>query len=290
MKPILFPNLGLELNINPVAFTAFGKEIYWYGLIIMSAIALSLVMAYFRIKKMSDVERLSSKITWDVITDFVLIMIPMGFICARLYYCIFNWSHYANNPAEIFMVWNGGLAIYGGVIGGIIAGIIYAKIKKISFLELADFCMPYVAMCQSIGRWGNFVNQEAFGAETDSFFKMGLYNNALGKYVYYHPAFLYEAACTILIAIILFLVTKKKKFSGQILYLYFILYGIARFFIEGLRMDSLYIGSSGIRVSQLLSAILFGVFLLIYIMRRSNLRPKLIKILRESKEAEKNNK
>ena len=287
MKPILFPNLGLEFNINPVAFTAFDKDIYWYGIIIMSGIILALFLMWRRTKNMSDVDKATSKITWNNITDMVLFMLPVGVICARLYFCIFKWDYYGSHLEDIFKIWNGGLAIYGGIIGGFVTGVIYCKVKKIQVFEMADFCIPYLALCQSIGRWGNFVNQEAFGAETDSFFKMGLFNNELGKYVYYHPAFLYESICTLLIFIILLIVSKRKKFSGQIMFLYFMLYGIARFFIEGLRMDSLYVGNTGIRVSQLLSIILFVVFLIAYIFKRANIRAKLIKILRDNKEEKK---
>ena len=278
MKPILFPNLGLEFNINQVAFTLFGKDIYWYGIIIMSGIILALFLMWRRTKSMSDIEKATTKITWNTITDIVLFMLPIGVICARLYFCIFKWDYYGAHPEDIFKIWNGGLAIYGGIIGGLITGIIFCKVKKIQVFEMADFCFPYLALCQSIGRWGNFVNQEAFGAETDSFFKMGLFNNELGKYVYYHPAFLYEALCTFLIFVILLIV------SGQVMFLYFMLYGIARFFIEGLRMDSLYVGETGIRVSQLLSLILFIVFFVAYLFKRTNLRAKLIKILRENKD------
>ena len=159
----------------------------------------------------------------------------------------------------------GGLAIYGGIIGGIVSGWIFCKTKKISFLELADFCIPYVALSQSIGRWGNFVNQEAHGYETDTLFKMGLFEESANAYKYYHPTFLYESFFSLLIFILLSLVYKKKGFKGQVFYLYFILYGIVRFFVEGLRTDSLYIANTNIRVSQALSFVLFVVFLVIFI-------------------------
>ena len=159
----------------------------------------------------------------------------------------------------------GGLAIYGGIIGGILSGFVFCKVKKLNFMELADFCIPYVALCQSVGRWGNFINQEAHGIETNSFFKMGLYEESMGAYKYYHPTFLYESFFTLIIFFVLSYVYKSKKFNGKVFYLYFILYGLVRFFIEGLRTDSLYLGTTVIRISQLLSFILFFAFFVIFI-------------------------
>lgn len=273
MNKITFPNLNLEFNINPIAFEIGEKAIYWYGIIIVSGIFLALFLARNKIKKMSDNDRESRKINWDIITDLVIFMIPIGVIFARLYYCIFNWEYYSANPLDIIKIWNGGLAIYGGVIGGILTGFIFCKIKKLQFLDMADFCIPYVAMCQSIGRWGNFVNAEAHGSPTDSFLKMGI--NDFKDY--YHPTFFYESICTFIIFIILSKVEKNKKFKGQAFYLYFIMYGIARFFIEGLRTDSLYLWNTNIRVSQALSLILAVASLIIYLYNRFEIRSKIIK-------------
>ncbi len=122
---------------------------------------MSLILGKRKLKKMSEIDRLSRKLSWDLITDLVLFMIPIGIICARLYYCAFNWDYYGTHLWDILKIWNGGLAIYGGIIGGILTGIVFCKVKKVQFLDLADFCIPYVALCQSIGRWGNFINQEA---------------------------------------------------------------------------------------------------------------------------------
>ncbi len=227
---------------------------------------------------MSDVDRLSSKISWDLITDLVIFMIPLGIVGARLYYCIFNWDYYGTHLGEIIKIWNGGLAIYGGIIGGAITAFIFCKVKKVQFLDIADFCIPYVAMCQSIGRWGNFVNCEAYGSKTESFFKMGI----PGEVGYYHPTFLYESVCTFLIFLILSKVYKNKKYVGQVFYLYLILYGIARFFIEGLRTDSLYIEGTNIRVSQALSLVLLCVGLILYIYKRANIKAKIIKLMRKT--------
>ena len=273
MNTITFPNLNLKFNINPIAFHIGDKAIYWYGIIIMSGILLALILAHHKIKKMNDIDKLSRKLSWDLITDLVLFMIPIGIVFARLYYCIFNWDYYGKNLLDIFKIWNGGLAIYGGVIGGIFTGIVFCKVKKVQFFDLADFCIPYVAMCQSIGRWGNFVNAEAYGEATDSFFKMGIDNSG----VFYHPTFLYESVCTFLIFLILSKIDKNKKFIGQTFYLYFILYGVARFFIEGLRTDSLYVANTSIRASQALSLLLFVVFTILYIYKRFNIRAKIEK-------------
>lgn len=239
------------------------------------------MLGYLKLKKMSDVDKLSRKFDWNDVMDLVMFMVPIGIICARLYYCAFKWDYYSANPWEILKIWNGGIAIYGAVIGGIITGYIYCKIKKIQFLDMADFCIPYLALCQSIGRWGNFVNAEAHGTITDSFLKMGIYNAETHTTAYYHPTFLYESICTFIIFIILSIVDKKKKFVGQAFYLYFILYGIARFFIEGLRTDSLYIANTDIRVSQLLSLILVFIFAILYVLKRTGFRATIIKAMRK---------
>lgn len=256
MKPIIFPNLGLSFDINPVAFSIGEKNVYWYGIIITFGIVLSLFLAWLNKKE--------QKIKWDDVTDFVLVAIPIGIICARLYYVIFKWDYYSQNLTEIFKIWNGGLAIYGAVIGGIITALVFCKIKKISFLDLCDYCAPYLAFCQSIGRWGNFVNREAYGQVTDSFLKMGIFDESINNYIFVQPTFLYEAICTFIIFIILMQINKNKKFSGQAFYLYMIFYGIARTLIEGLRSDSLYLGN--IRISQLLSLLFSTIFAIIYIL------------------------
>lgn len=257
MKPITFPNLGLEFSINPVAFSIAGKDIYWYGIIITFGIALALFLAWRNRKK--------QKIEWDTLIDFILIAIPVGIVCARLYYVFFKWDYYSQNLEEIIQIWNGGLAIYGAVIGGIITAVIFCKVKKINFLELCDYCAPYLALCQSIGRWGNFVNQEAYGQITNSFLKMGIYDTSIQEYIYVQPTFFYESVCTFIIFIILMKLNKNKKFSGQLFFIYMILYGIARAVIEGFRSDSLYIGYTSIRISQLLSLLFSTMFAIIYL-------------------------
>ena len=278
MNPITFPNLNISIDISNVAFSIFGKDIYWYGLIITLGIVFAVFLAYLRLNKKEDNKKLKENkiskdnkfgFSFDDITDFVLLAIPLGIIFARLYYVIFSFDSYIKNPIEIIQIWNGGLAIYGGIIGGIFSCFIFCKIKKKSFLDLTDFCAPYLALCQSIGRWGNFFNREAYGSITDSFFKMGI-PNTKGEYFYYHPTFLYESVANLIVFIILINLSNKRKFKGQIFYLYLILYGIIRFFIEGLRLDSLYLFSTGIRVSQALSIVLAIIGIVLYLKSRKS--------------------
>ena len=257
MEPIIFPNLGLSFDINPVAFSIGNKNIYWYGIIITFGIILALFLAWKN--------RNTQKIKWDDITDFVLCAIPVGIFFARLYYVIFKWDYYSQNLSEIFQIWNGGLAIYGGVIGGILTALVFCKVKKVNFLELCDYCAPFLALCQSVGRWGNFINREAYGQITDSVLKMGIYDTSINNYIFVQPTFLYESICTFIIFLILMKINKNKKFTGQSFYLYMILYGISRAFIEGMRSDSLYLGD--IRVSQLLSLLFSTIFAFFYFLR-----------------------
>ena len=255
MKPIIFPNLGLEFNINPVAFSLFGKDIYWYGIIIVTGI----LIALFFMKR--DDQKHGLK--WDTVLDFLIIAIPIGIICARIYYVVFEWDYYKNNLGEIYKIWNGGIAIYGGIIGAIITAIFFCRYKKISFLSLCDYCAPYLPLVQAIGRWGNFVNREAFGGITNSFFKMGIWEENIGRYIFVHPTFLYESIINGLIFIFLYIKRKNSNIRGELFYWYMILYGIGRAFIEGLRTDSLYLFN--FRISQVLAvlfAIFFGIILL----------------------------
>ncbi len=248
VSPITFPNLGIEVNPSPVAFTVFGKDIYWYGLII--AVGFILAVCYMMVR--APLFGLTS----DDALDEVLWAVPIGVICARAYYCIFYWELYKDNPISVFYIWEGGLAIYGGVIGGAITVFLVSKIKKIKTGTMLDMAGMAVIIGQFCGRWGNFMNREAFGTETDSFFKMGL-QNAAGTVTYYHPTFLYESVWNLIGFIGLHFFTKKRKFDGEMFLLYLAWYGLGRAWIEGLRMDSLYLFSTGIRVSQLVAAVSF---------------------------------
>ena len=183
--------------------------------------------------------------------DGILWIVPLSVICARAYYCIFAWDEFKNDPISVLYIWNGGLAIYGGVIGAAVGMIFHARWKKISLLSLMDLVALGFLIGQCIGRWGNFFNREAFGAQTTVPWRMGLYDGA--KFVYYHPTFLYESLWNLAGFIALHFLSKKRQYDGQIALCYVAWYGLGRAMIEGLRTDSLYLGS--IRISQLLAAV-----------------------------------
>lgn len=250
----------IKTEIIPrVAFEVFGMPIYWYGILIVS----SMLIAILWCKKHDG----RYGIKFDDLLDLAIIMLPIAIICARLYYIVFSLDYYASNPSDIFKIKNGGLAIYGGIIGGIIVIAIFCKIKKIKMIDVTDYIAPIVALCQSIGRWGNYINVEAYGYETNLPLKMEVFEGGVTKYV--HPTFLYESICTLVIFIVLSVLSKKRKFSGEITYLYIIFYSFIRFIIEGLRTDSLMLFN--IRISQMLSLVLFIVFssILIYKMNKN---------------------
>lgn len=258
MNTVSFPLLNIILNINPVAFELFGVSIHWYAIFIVSA----MILAFIIFKKIDGLYN----IKFDDIIDLAVYLIPISIISARLYYIIFNLEYYIKSPEQILNIRTGGLAIYGGIIGGLITCIVFCKKRKIKLLDLLDFIAPALALGQAIGRWGNFVNIEAYGAETTLPWRMGIYE--LGEYIEVHPTFLYESIATFILFIVLMSIKDKRKFSGQLTYIYFIGYGFARMIIEGLRTDSLMIGS--IRVSQILSLILAIIGVCLYI--RNNKR------------------
>ena len=247
-SPISFPNLGITVDPDPVAFTLFGKDIYWYGIIIAGGFLLAVLYMMYRSKTFG--------ITADDTLDMVLWAVPVGVVCARLYYCIFYWELYKDNPISMLYIWEGGLAIYGGIIGGAITIIVLSKVKKIPTSVMLDTASMGVIIGQFCGRWGNFMNREAHGGVTDSFFKMGL-TDAAGTVTYYHPTFLYESVWNLVGFIGLHCYCKKRKFDGEMFLLYVAWYGLGRVWIEGLRTDSLYLFSTGIRVSQLVAAVSF---------------------------------
>lgn len=260
MNTISFPGLGLEFNINPVAFNFLGgKSVYWYGIIIVTGIILACLVAVKNGKKVN--------ITSDHILNYMLITIPLAIIGARLYYVIFSWENYADNPLDILKIWNGGLAIYGAIIVSAITMIAFCRANDIKIYDFLDVGAISLILGQAIGRWGNFTNTEAYGTETDSFFRMGI--TKFGEYIEVHPTFLYESVWNIIGFVILMVMFHKfRKFSGQILWSYLVWYGFGRFFIEGLRTDSLMLGP--IRFSQLVSAVIFiaGLIMLIKNLRK----------------------
>lgn len=254
MTPILFPGFNLSFNISPVAFSFLGRNIYWYGIIISIGVIIALLFC-----KKDDGKY---GISWDMVLDYLLIAFIPSIVGARIYYVVFNWEYYREHIDEIFAIWNGGIAIYGAVLTALIIAFLYCKKKKICFLSFCDYCVPYLAIAQSIGRWGNFVNQEAFGYETNLPWKMGLFSENLGEYIFVHPTFIYEALGTFVIFVFLYLYRNKRKWDGQIFYLYMIAYGVVRFFVEGFRTDSLYLGS--FRVSQVLALFFVVVCSVLY--------------------------
>ena len=240
---ISFPALGIALD--PPKYLQIGPmTIYFYGVIIAVGLMLAVVYGCKRSREFGIKE--------DDLVDGVLWVTPFAILCARLYYCVFSWDYYSKNPIEILYVWEGGLAIYGGVLGALLGVTVLCKIKKIKVTALLDVVLLGFLIGQSIGRWGNFMNREAFGAETDFFLRMGLLNSRNATVMYVHPTFLYESMWNALGFVILHFLSKHRRYDGQIALSYAAWYGLGRAFIEGLRTDSLWWGP--FRVSQLLAA------------------------------------
>lgn len=241
---ISFPSFGIE--VNPPRVLSLGPlTIHYYGLIIACGLLLAAVYGCKRSKRFGLKE--------DDILDGVLWVTPFAILCARAYYCVFSWQEYAADPISVLYIWNGGLAIYGGVLGAAVGVIVFCRIKKIKLGTVLDLVALGFLIGQCIGRWGNFFNREAFGAPTDSFFRMGLYNTVTGSWEYYHPTFLYESVWNLAGFLLLHFLSKRRQYDGQIALGYVAWYGLGRAMIEGLRMDSLYWGP--IRVSQWLAAL-----------------------------------
>ena len=248
MSKINFEGLGLSFNINKVLLDINGIKIYWYGFIIVISIAICLLLC----KK--DNGKYSIK--FDDVLSLAIFLFPLSILSARIYFVIFKLDYYMQHPNELLNIQNGGLAIYGGIIGAICTIIVFCKLKKIKVLDMLDYLAPYLALGQAMGRWGNFFNIEAYGTKASSILRMGIVEN--GNYIQVHPTFLYESICTLIIFVFLYFKRNKRDYSGQISYLYFFLYGIVRALIEGLRADSLILYN--IRISKLLSIILSIVF------------------------------
>ena len=253
---ISFPFLGgLELN-PPRSFALGPLTIHLYGLVIALGLVAAVIYACKRSKQFG--------LTEDNILDGVLWITPFAILCARAYYCIFSWDQYAADPISVLYIWHGGLAIYGGVLGAVLGVVVFCRLKKLSLPAVLDIVALGFLIGQSAGRWGNFFNREAFGAATDSFFRMGLYNTVTGVTEYYHPTFLYESLWNLIGFAGLHFLSKKRKYDGQIALGYMAWYGLGRAWIEGLRVDSLYWGP--FRVSQVLAAVtcVIGAAMLFY--------------------------
>ena len=241
---ISFPSLGLTLN-PPSSFEIGPLTIHLYGVVIALGLVLAVVYACRQSRRFG--------ITEDDLLDGVLWVTPFAIACARAYYCAFSWPHYADNPISVLYIWEGGLAIYGAVLGAAVGVVVFCKIKRINLPMVLDLVALGFLIGQAMGRWGNFFNREAFGAETTSFLRMGLLNARTGVVTYYHPTFLYESLWNLAGFLLLHGLSKKRQYDGQIALGYVAWYGLGRAFIEGLRTDSLYWGS--FRVSQLLAAV-----------------------------------
>ena len=264
---ITFPNLGLEFTVNTVAFSIGNFNVYWYGIIIAVGFLLALVYASFSCKKMNiDINRLF---------DVVIVGLIAGVICARLFYVIFYpGDKYLKNPAEIFRIHDGGLAIYGGLIGAVVFGSLMAKVRKLKVAAVLDIASLGFLIGQGVGRWGNFINQEAFGSATDLPWGMHSDNTAAVVEGNVHPCFLYESLLCLLGFVLLHFFTRKfRRYDGQTFLLYIVWYGACRFFIEGLRTDSLIIPGTVLRVSQVIAAVcvVAGIALLIVFRHKTSL-------------------
>ena len=264
---VTFPHLGLEFNINPVAFSIGNFHVYWYGIIIAAGFLLALIYASFSCKKMNiDINRLF---------DVVIVGLIAGVIFARLFYVVFYpGDKYWKNPLEIFQIHDGGLAIYGGIIGAVVFGSLMAKLRKLKVTAVLDIAALGFLIGQCVGRWGNFINQEAFGSATELPWGMHSENTAAVVDGNVHPCFLYESLLCLLGFVLLHFFTRRfRRYDGQTFLLYIVWYGACRFFIEGLRTDSLIIPGTGLRVSQVIAAacVVAGIILLVLFRHRTSL-------------------
>ena len=260
----MFSTVG---TINKIAFQIGPIMVHWYGIIIASAVFLAIILSVHEGNKRGLDE--------ENIYDLLIIALPISIICARIYYVVFQWSYYKTHPSEIYRIWDGGIAIYGGLIGALIVLVIFCKIRHISAWEFLDIIAPTVIMAQGIGRWGNFINQEAHGEPTTLHFLQKtlhlphfIVDQMCINGVYYQPTFLYESLWDISGFIFLMILRHRHHLfkRGEIFLSYVMWYSFGRFFIEGMRTDSLMLGP--LRVSQWLSFIFFFSALIVLIIRR----------------------
>ncbi len=286
---ISFPSLGVTVNPSRVAFTLFGKSIYWYGVIIAACFLLGVLYATRNCRRFGIVE--------DDFFNCLILGTPAAVICGRIYYVVFNYSSYRGDFASVFRIWEGGLAMFGVLIGAVLTVIIYCRVKKNKIMPMLDIVVICMLFAQALGRWGNFLNREAFGLIPQNapafierilhFFRMNLtYGDTV---ISVQPTFLYESVWNLLGVIFLHLYSRRRKYDGQIFLMYLMWYGFGRFFIEGLRTDSLYLFSTGLRVSQLVAAAAFisSVAILLYIRHARKPDPERMAVaLMDKKKAE----
>ena len=263
---ISFPMFG-DFHMNPPSsFELFGRTFYLYGAVVALGFLLGILYCAHKSERFIGIPS-------DTLYDFILWLLPTAILGARAYYVIFQWDQYKSDPLSIFKLWEGGLAIYGGILAGLVLVILWCRRRRIPFGALGDLSVYGLLIGQSIGRWGNFLNREAFGAETDIFCRMGLTNPGEAT-IYVHPTFLYESLWNFIGFLFMHFWFKrhKRRFDGHAMLLYVAWYGIGRMLIEGLRTDSLYLGGTGIRVSQLLAgcSALLAIVLLVIFLRREN--------------------
>jgi phosphatidylglycerol:prolipoprotein diacylglycerol transferase len=241
--------------MDRVAFSIFGIDVMWYGILMATGMILGTLIALKEAKRVGLKE--------DDVLDLAIIAIPIGLLSARLYYVIFNWEYYSQNTSQILNFRGGGMAIHGALIGGILTGYIFTRIKKIDFLKMADTVIIGMPLAQAIGRWGNYINGEAYGGPTNLPWAIVVDG------IKVHPTFLYESIWNLGIFILLWIFRKKKQYEGQIIVYYVIMYSLGRFFIEGLRTDSLMIGP--LRMAQVISlaGVIGGMIVHIYLLNRN---------------------
>lgn len=272
---IWFPHLGIQIRkLNPIAFHVFSIPVYWYGLIIGLGVLAGLFVATQEAKRTGQKP--------EDYLDFLMYALVASIIGARLYYVAFSWDQYKNDLLKIFATREGGLAIYGAVIAAVIVGVFYTRAKKLDFWVLADTAAPGLILGQAIGRWGNFMNQEAFGGYTDSLFAMRLMKSNVFdvpqevlnriqifdniEYIQVHPTFLYESIWNTGVFLFLIWYRRRKKFTGEVFMMYLLGYALGRVWIEGLRTDQLLIAHTAIPISQVVAglSIIFAIIFIIY--------------------------
>ncbi len=274
---VIFEKMGIEfMNLNPVAFSLFGIEIFWYALFIALGFIGGLLIA-------SLIAKLTGQDP-EIYSDFLVYCLVAAIVGARLYYVAFEWDSYKNDLMKIFAIRQGGLAIYGGIIACVITLYFFTKIKKLNFWIMCDTAVAGLAFGQMVGRLGNFVNMEAFGGYTDNFFAMSIRASEAKyiptvlmdkmveingfDYIQVHPTFLYEALWSLGTILLIAIFFRFRKFNGEVFFIYLLSYGVGRFWIEGLRTDQLIIGDTGIPASQLLAAILVVVAIVVIVFKR----------------------
>lgn len=273
---VTFPGLDLTFNLHRVAFTVFGHPVYWYGVIIAAGFLLAVFYCCHRAPKHG--------IKPDDFIDVLFVAVPISIVGARLYYIIFYLDFFRKPEGgldflQMVRIWDGGIAIYGAVIAGFATLLVFCKVKKLNFFAFADVMVFGLLIGQCVGRWGNFVNAEAYGSETTLPWRMGIdaFVGGTWQYMEVHPTFLYESLWNLVGLVLLIAVARKwRKFDGQIMLGYFLWYGVGRGIIEGLRTDSLYFFGTGLRVSQLLgfaTALVAAVFLVYHLAVRKH-RPE----------------